>query len=251
MLETTMENPGAAPWFNVYRPADLTAAPQPLPVIVWANGGCFRSDFTWAPLYERWAAAGFVVLALAESPTGGAFAQSTVADHGALIDWALEQSEYAGMLDAERVIAAGNSCGGITALGLAAEDDRVSAVFVLSGSSSVAGANVAVIDAVKVPVGYVVGGSEDIASANANADYEQLADGVPAMIVSRSSGDHITVSTDATVLPQVAEIGLLWMDLALYGTPEAAEALAADPICSGCTAGMWTIKSKHLDALQP
>lgn len=76
-----------------------------------------------------------MVLALTESPTEGALALTTVEHQGALIDWALEQAAagpYAGMLDTDRIIAAGNSCGGVTALGIAAEDDRVAAVFVLA-----------------------------------------------------------------------------------------------------------------------
>jgi predicted dienelactone hydrolase len=247
-----MESPNVEPWFNVYRPTDLTATGQPLPIIVWANGGCYRSDFTWAPLFERWAAGGFVVLALTEGPDGP-LVQSTVDDQGGLIDWALEQAEagpYAGMLDVDRIVAAGNSCGGITALGLASRDDRVASVFVLSGSSAFFGADAMVIGGISIPVGYVVGGSEDIARANATADYEALADGIPAMIVSRSSGDHMTVSTDTTILPQVAEIALNWMDLALYGTAEAADALNSETVCSGCEPGTWTLMGKNLETLQ-
>jgi predicted dienelactone hydrolase len=251
-LETMMESPNVEPWFNIYRPTDLDATGAPLPVIVWANGGCYRSDFTWAPLYERWAAAGFFVLALTEGPEG-ALVQSTVEDQRGLIDWAIEQAAagpYAGKLDLDRIVAAGNSCGGITALGLASDDDRVAAVFVLSGSSAFFGANAMVIGGITVPVGYVVGGGEDIASANATADYEALADGIPAMIVSRSSGDHMTVSTDTMILPQVAEIAVYWMDLALYRTRAAAESLMSPTVCAGCDQGVWTRKSKHLDSLQ-
>lgn len=253
-LPTTMESGGAEPWFNIYRPMDLDATGEPLPVIVWANGGCFRSDFTWAPLFERWAAGGFVVLALTESPTEGALAQTTVAHHGQLIDWALEQAEadgmYQGKLDKARIVAAGNSCGGITALGMTAEDERVASVFVLSGSSNFSGANTAVMRAIKVPVGYVVGGPEDIAGANASADYDALGADIPAMIVSRNSGDHQTVSTDTMILPEVAAIALNWMDLTLYGTPEAAAVLESATVCEGCASGTWSLESRLLDTLE-
>jgi hypothetical protein len=248
-LETTMESPNVAPWFNVYRPMDMAATGEPLPVIVWANGGCFRSDFTWAPLFTRWASGGFVVLALTEGPDG-AFVQSTAQDQRGLIDWALERSEYSEMLDHERIVAAGNSCGGITALALAAQDDRVTSVFVLSGSSGFFGADTAVTSAIGVPVGYVVGGSEDIAGANASADYDAFPDGVPAMIVSRSSGDHMTVSTDTMILPQVAEIALNWMDLTLYGTKQAVDALRSPTVCTDCDPGVWTLEEKHLETLE-
>jgi predicted dienelactone hydrolase len=251
---TTKETPGVAPWFNVYRPTNLDAKGAPLPVVVWANGGCFRSDFTWAPLYEKWASAGFVVLALNESAQAGALTQTTVKDHGGLIDWVVKQNEtagspYFGKLDTKRVVAAGNSCGGITALGLAAQDKRVASVFVLSGSSFFFGADAKVMNKITVPIGYVVGGKEDIAGANATADYDILRSDIPAMIVSRSSGDHVKVSTDPTILPEVAKISLDWLDLALYGTPAAATTLTSSTVCTGCQAGTWTLKSKNLAKL--
>ncbi|MET0385931.1 MAG: hypothetical protein ABW321_08225 [Polyangiales bacterium] len=254
MLPIMMESGGVEPWFNIYRPTDLSATSQPLPVIVWANGGCFRSDFTWEPLFNRWAAGGFIVLALTESPTEGALVQTSIEDQGKLIDWAFEQADkeggtYAGKLDKTKLVAAGNSCGGVTALGLTAEDERVAAVFVLSGSSNVGAANTQVTGAIKVPVGYVVGGPEDIAGANATGDYDSFSADLPAMIVSRKSGDHQTVSTDTMILPQVAEIALNWMDLALYGTKDAADELNTPNVCASCTPGDWTLKSKNLETL--
>lgn len=258
-LPTTMETPGVAPWFNVYRPTDLAAAVaatgQPLPIIAWANGGCYRSAFTWEPLYERWAAGGFVVLALDVGSDGNPLVMTTVDDQIALIDWALEQAEkegspYVGRLDTKRIVAAGNSCGGVTALGVAAKDKRVAAVFVLSGSSALGSTDANVMGAISVPVGYATGGTEDVSHAAVFADYEALPDGIPAMIVSRSSGDHVTVSTDTTILPQEAEMALNWMDLSLYGTKKACEALSSATVCSGCEPGVWTLTSKHLETLQ-
>jgi hypothetical protein len=254
MLPTTMEYPAEKPWFNVYRPADLNATGQPLPVIVWANGGCYRSDFTWAPLFDRWAAGGFVVLALTADPDAGAMVMSNVGDQAGLVDWAITKaaaagSPYAGKLDTHRIVAAGNSCGGVTALGLAAQDPRIAAVFVLSGSSGFGSANKAVIDKIVVPDGYVVGGTQDIARANATSDYDALAPGIPAMIVSRFAGDHVTVSTDKGILAEEAEIALDWMDLALYGTKGAYDELTSATVCSGCDAGSYTLMSKNLEKL--
>ena len=42
-LPTVTEQPADLPGYNVYRPADLDATGAPLPVIVWANGGCAYS----------------------------------------------------------------------------------------------------------------------------------------------------------------------------------------------------------------
>lgn len=255
-LPIVVEAGGVEPWFNVYRPMDLDATGQPLPVIVWANGGCLRVDFAWATLLNRWAAAGFVVLALTESPTDGAFGQTTAEQQGLLIDWSLAQAElsggpYEGKLDTERVIAAGNSCGGVTALNLAAVDKRAVAVFVLSGSSAIGAADEEVMAAIDVPVGFIVGSpDEDIAYPNADMDYGLLSDGVPALFVSSKTGDHFAVSSDEAMLKQEAEISLHWLDLAVYGTPEAADALASANLCDACEPGLWMVKSKHLDKLK-
>lgn len=156
---------------------------------------------------------------------------------------------YAGKLDLERIVVAGNSCGGVTALQVAAEDKRLAAVFVLSGSSAVGSVDEDIMKAVHIPVGYVVGGPEDIAGANATGDYDAMNAGVPGMIVSRREGDHQTVSTDEKILPEDAEIAPNWMDLALYGTKAAYEALTSPNVCGKCTPGDWTLESKNLDTL--
>jgi predicted dienelactone hydrolase len=236
-----------------------------LPVVVWANGGCFRSDFTWGPIFERWASAGFVVLSLTD-PTGSGGAgtdifaqlgallsgQTTASDHRALIDWVVAQNDsgpYKGLLDLDRIVIAGNSCGGVTAMEAAAQDDRVAAVFVLSGSSGLGSVNQEVVHAIHVPVGFIVGGEADVAAPNAIGDYEALEAEVPGMVVRRFEGDHITVSTDPAIAPEIAEISLDWMDLALYGTRQAYDALTSANVCDHCTPGQWSIMQKDLESL--
>lgn len=252
----TEEFPKLDPGFKIHRPTDLTVTGEKLPVVVWANGGCFRSSFTWKPLYQRWAAAGFVVLALDAKPGDfwGELGTASKEDQGKLIDWILKQNEtqgspYFGRIDTKRVVAAGNSCGGVTSLQLAARDPRVAAVFVLSGSSAVGAVDQNAMKAIKVPVGYIVGGKEDIAGANATGDYAALTAGVPALIVRRSTGDHITVSTTPEILAEEAKMSLDWLDLALYGTPSALATLRSPTVCTGCQAGIWSIESKNLETL--
>jgi len=241
---------------TVYRPMTLEAN-EKYPIVVWANGGCFRSSSTWKPLYQRWAAAGFLVLALDANPAAGflgMLATSSKEDQGKLIDWVAKQNEtqgspYYGRVDTKRIVAAGNSCGGVTALQLTARDPRVAAVFVLSGSSAVGSVDQNAMKAIKVPVGYIVGGTEDIAAANAAGDYAALTAGVPGMIVSRSTGDHVTVSTTPAILAEEARIALDWLDLALYGQPQALETLTSPTVCTGCQPGTWKLTAKHLETL--
>jgi hypothetical protein len=89
---------------------------------------------------------------------------------------------------------------------------------------------------------------DDIAAPNALMDYQMLM--VPSMIVNRSMGDHMTVSTDTMILPEVAEIALNWLDLSLYGNKQAAAALKAPNVCASCSAGMWKLQSKMWEMLE-
>lgn len=256
-LAITVDEPAALPGYNLYRPADLDALGGPLPVIVWANGGCVPLDTPWQILLERWASAGFITLApsvTASTSLPGA-RPTTAADQIEALDWVVAEnsrtgSAYAGRLDLGRVVAAGNSCGGIVALNVAAVDDRVRAVFVLSGSSAPPGAPeeafAAVMGNILVPVGYAIGGPEDIATAFAQLDYDLLPAGVPGYIATRFEADHVTVSTDTAILGEVAQIGLQWLDFALYGNPLVQKAVVNTP-CPGCAPGTWSVQAKDLD----
>jgi predicted dienelactone hydrolase len=256
-LSTVMERVANLPDYNIYRPADLGATGAPLPVIVWANGGCVRFDGAWESLLTSWARAGFVVVAIA-TPTGvdpRTAGMSTADDQARAIDWAYAESDlagspFAGHLDLTRVVAAGNSCGGITSLTLAARDERVRSVFVLSGSSVLPGASREAADEVMgnidVPVGYVVGGPEDIATGPVRQDFDLVPEGVPAYVAHRFEGTHVEVSTDAGVLLEVAEISTNWIDFSLYRNPLVAQSLLEDP-CGSCAPGTWTVEAKDLE----
>lgn len=247
------ENPNAEPWFNVYRPADMPSAIEAkghlLPVIVWANGGCLRSDFTWQPLFKRWAAEGYVVLAFAERPDGGALSQSSWQEQGQLIDWAFNESPYSDMLDTNGIVAAGNSCGGITALELTANDERVAAVFVLSGSSGVGKTDLETMQAITVPVGYVEGGPTDQTRKRAESDYAAMDQTLPAMFVTRDVAGHVTISTDVAMLEETADIAHHWLDLVLYGNSDSYDELNSENVCSDCTPGKWSLTSRNLERL--
>jgi hypothetical protein len=252
------ESPAVAPYFNVYRPEDLEAPGEPLPVLAWANGGCVRGDDSWRALFQRWAGSGMVVLTLTASPTGTLFDMSTLDDHRGLIDWAFaenakEGSPYYGKLDTSRIVTAGNSCGGVTALQVAAMDDRVKSVFVLSGGSQFPGATddeiKSVVSVVDAAVIYIEGGTEDISREYVEKEFNFYKEGHPVAIVARSTGDHPTVSTDPGILADAAELGLEWFDLSLWGSQAALDVLMTKTVCATCMEGIWKLNAKNLDSL--
>jgi hypothetical protein len=250
-LPTMMETPGVAPFFHIWRPMDLTKVEGKLPIVAWNNGACSRNDMVFKPLFDKWAGGGYFVLSLT---SGLGSSSTTQADQKALVDWVVAEAAktsgpYAGKLDTDHIIAGGNSCGGITSLGLAAADPRITAIFVLSGSSGMGGANTMVTNAIKIPVAYVVGGTEDIARANAEADYKAFKDGIPSMIVNRSSGDHLMISNNAMVMADAADISINWLDLTTFGLQGALDALKQPTVCTGCMMGLWTLTAKNLETL--
>jgi dienelactone hydrolase len=259
-LATTVEQPPDLSGYHVYRPKDLPATGR-LPVIVWANGGCVRYDQVWAPLLESWARSGFVVIAIATPPgTDPRTASiSTPDDQARAIDWAAaadaqRDGTYAGHLDLHQVVAAGNSCGGITTLTLAARDPRVRAAFVLSGSSVPPGgtrdAAAAIMGKIHVPVGYTNGGPEDISTNYIAQDLAVMAPGVPRYWARRATAAHEVVSTDPAILAEVGEISTNWIDFSLNGGPRLRQRLSDNP-CSTCAPGTWTVTSANLDSWKP
>jgi hypothetical protein len=94
-----------------------------------------------------------------------------------------------------------------------------------------------------------MGGTEDISRANAEADYAAFADGLPAMMVKRSSGDHLTISNDQKVMVDAADISINWLDLTMFGLQGALDALKSPTVCSGCMQGLWMVRGKNLEKL--
>jgi dienelactone hydrolase len=251
----TKESSANLPGYNIYRPADMTVG-APLTVIAWANGGCVRRDATWNTILERWASEGFFVIAVTGLPNSDPAAPGrfTVEDQAAAIEWAIREngnpsSPYANRLDLNRIVAAGNSCGGMTSLALASRDARVKSVYILSGSSlgpnTTKEAAAALMSKVSAPVLFIVGGEEDIARKPSNLDYSLLRDGIAAMVVSRSGGDHRTVSTDPAIQSDAADIGVSWFKATLHGDKAAVQTLRTN-LCAKCDPQTWSAEMKNL-----
>ena len=241
--------------FNVYYPRDIMERKTAVPVISWGNGGCMTFDWMSTTLLERWAAAGFVVVTYNDPAANNQSAgvDALAAAQVQMLDWAekanAEGGRFPGKLDTERMVVGGNSCGGITAFKAAWADKRPKAIFIVSGSAEFPGVTDEVRKAsagrVKLPTLYIVGGPEDIARNQVRLEYESLPPGLPAVLIERSSGDHLAVSTEPDIQREEAAMGINWFRTILYDDKVAANELTTKG-CAACDPKVWSVRAKNL-----
>ena len=102
-----------------------------------------------------------------------------------VLDWLTEQnaaqgSEYYHCLDLQRVAAMGQSCGGAQVLGVAYDPRIKTCVMLNSGIGD--------MEILHQPMFYMIGGPGDIAYANAQKDYERIADNIPVVMLNSKDG---------------------------------------------------------------
>ena len=147
------------PQHTVYRPIDLNAVKEKLPIIAFGNGGCSMIGNAFETYLTQIASYGFLVIASgsiqpAFPPEGrpsadGTLGQPSDAIVGALspersktrylfeaIEWAIAQnlspkSPYFGKVAADMIAVSGQSCGGLEALEAAA-DPRVKTALIFN-----------------------------------------------------------------------------------------------------------------------
>ena len=112
-----------------------------------------------------------------------------------VLDWLTEQnatsgSEYYHCLDLDHVAAMGQSCGGAQVLGVA-YDPRIKTCVMLNtgiGDMEMMGATKENLKNLHQPMFYMIGGPADIAYANAQKDYERIADNIPVVMLNSKDG---------------------------------------------------------------
>ena len=112
-----------------------------------------------------------------------------------VLDWLTEQnaiqgSEYYHCLALDRVAAMGQSCGGAQVLGVA-YDPRIKTCVMLNsgiGDMEMMGTTKDNLKNLHTPMFYMIGGPGDIAYANAQKDYERIADNIPVVMLNSKDG---------------------------------------------------------------
>jgi predicted dienelactone hydrolase len=192
---------------------DLTAAvvypdvPGPLPVVVFSHG-LGGGPKSYEELLSAWALAGFFVVAPRYPLTGSGTPKvfddvvNQPADVSYVLDAIFELNEtdgepFEGLLDPERVAAAGHSAGAMTTLGLlnrCCTDDRIDAAVVLAGSPLIFGGQIAAAD---VPTLFVHGTDDGaLPLSEARAVFE--ADPGPAAFLRLDGATHARPYDDAS-----------------------------------------------------
>jgi hypothetical protein len=134
---------------------------QKLPVVVWGNGGCSGDGSSNAVFLQMLASHGY--LAIASGAPGGR-TSTTAQLMTASIDFVTKVAgtgSYANV-DANKIFAAGFSCGGVEAMAQS-WDSRVKSIGIFSSGLLT---NYTAASTFTKPILYVLGGSSDIAYAN-------------------------------------------------------------------------------------
>lgn len=179
------------PGFVVYRPVDIKSAvvqEGPLPLFVFANGGCNDTSLPHEKMLNDLASYGYLVVALGEmqdSINDRPLHKSPNSDMIRAIDWAEvsnadSKSDYYRNIDLEYIGLGGQSCGGAQVLANAGDPRVKSYVMFNSGMGDIemSGASKESLKNLHGPILYIIGGEGDIAYRNAIADYDRI-DNVP------------------------------------------------------------------------
>lgn len=232
------------PNHTVYRPQNLAAVTEPMPIVVWGNGAC-RADGTWFQEFlQPLSAHGVLVIASGNPGGSGSTTTDMLID---AIDWAVAEngrsgSKYFGRLDTAAIAAMGQSCGGIEAIEASA-DPRVRSTVAWNSGLFGTGSKPA-LQQLHAPAAWFTGGSSDIAYSNAVDDYRQVGSRVPAVIGHYGNVGHMGLFTNPDVERHIITVAADWLDATLFANAEARRQFVGTG-CGLCSGTPWVMSSKN------
>ncbi|KAF4629095.1 hypothetical protein G7Y89_g9056 [Cudoniella acicularis] len=183
------------PKHTIYAP-NTPPANVSLPFISWASGACSTDGSYYRNFLTEIASYGYVIVADG-APTGNNLTtggQSKVQDSRDSIDWAIKggAARY-GKIDTTKIASAGHSCGGLEAMSVAYHDSRVKLTMMFD-IAIFQDERRYLLQELKSPVAWFVGGPKDTGYLNAEKDYALLPSGLPAYLASLDTGHMGTYS---------------------------------------------------------
>ena len=236
----------------VYRPENIpyaVATEGPLPVLVFANGGCNNTSITHEKVLSEIASQGYIVIALGPM-------QSRLDDRAIVkapdemmtqaLDWILEQnsregSDYIRSVDNGKIAFGGQSCGGAQVINMAA-DPRVSTYLMFNsgiGDMQMNGCTKEKLTNFHGPVLYIIGDDEDVAYENALKDIARIKH-VPVAFANLTDGGHMGTFGERFG-GSFSRIAMDWMDWQLKG-----KVTSSEPFLSGKLDNYpgWTVSAE-------
>ena len=237
----------------VYRPSDIKAAVSaegPLPVLVWANGGCNDTSLPHERMLSEVASRGYIVIALGsmqDSIDDRPLQKSPNEQMLLAMDWiasqnSLKRSAYFACADLDKIAVAGQSCGGAQALWAAADPRVKTCVMVNSGmgTMTMSDAGPESLADLHSPILYMEGGVSDIAFANGCIDYASISH-VFAAFASHLTAGHVGDYADIYG-GSFARMLIAWLDWQFRGDEESGEVFLSNRLDDFPG---WTMKSKE------
>jgi dienelactone hydrolase len=212
----------------------------PYPMVLFAHGYDVTPDF-YASLLERWAAAGYVVVAptfpiLSGTPGGASHVdyERTFADGSFVITQVLGLGggdPLAGLVDPERVAAAGHSDGEVISFGLGflqcCRDPRVKSVIAMAGDLS--NANNPHVRDTGTPILHVMETNDEYDPYPHSVEWDRANLTSPRWMVSLNSS-HVPPYTQPgdPAFELVSRITIAYLDGTLKGHPQQLDAVSGD-----------------------
>ena len=241
-----MTDDESLPGFTIYRPGDIQSASKvegALPVVLFGNGGCYRSSQPYAKFLTEIASHGYVLMAVGEwriehDPDEAKVwelddEKSTLKINDAkslvntALNWLEKENQRAGSefyqtVNTHNVAAMGYSCGGIQALIMGTlGDKRIKTVVGMNTGAFIDGGplNGMItkddLQKLTTPIIYMLGGEKDDAAPNGRDDFKRI-NHVPVVLATYPSVGHTATYQDhqGGAFGQMART---WLDYQLKG----------------------------------
>ena len=244
--KAVMTDDESLPGFTIYRPGDIQSASKvegALPVVLFGNGGCYRSSQPYAKFLTEIASHGYELMAVGEwriehDPDEAKVwelddEKSTLKINDAkslvntALNWLEKENQRAGSefyqtVNTHNVAAMGYSCGGIQALIMGTlGDKRIKTVVGMNTGAFIDGGplNGMItkddLQKLTTPIIYMLGGEKDDAAPNGRDDFKRI-NHVPVVLGTYPSVGHTATYQDhqGGAFGQMART---WLDYQLKG----------------------------------
>ncbi len=256
---------------TLYHPKDL--GKTPLPIVLWANGGCRNTSVEFTAFLAELASRGYFIIANGRNdvpfammrgndPTPGPGQPPLQIRGGEIViaglDWASKEndrkgSKYYKKLDLTKVAALGQSCGG-GQVWAASKDPRIKAIAAMNsnfpsgavgvGPMSTPPADGRTVEKLHIPAAYFVGGPGDSAYAPSQAGYAVTPATAQVIKANLPEVGH----TGAYKEPHPVWVAAVaaWLDWQLKGDAKS-KAMFAGPECGLCKNPNWWFEAKNVE----